>query len=116
MNWGANDMEQGAADPSNETAWKDKYRAIIAVAESKFPNAAIWISYPWRGGYDTEAATLHEWIDDLIAEDPAKLFALDDEAIWFKDSAPDGGDSLMVHYTALGAMLAAQAKFDGLGF
>jgi hypothetical protein len=113
LNWGANDMEQGAT----EISFKTNYLSIIDLAHTRFPNAKIYIMYPWRGSFDSQSATMHTWIDDIISQRSSFTFAGPDEAIWFKNSGPDSGDAGMVHYSVpLGATLAAEAWKTALGF
>jgi hypothetical protein len=116
MNWGANDMEHALV----EATWIAQYGSIVELVHDRFPNAKLFITYPWRLNFDAEAATLHEWIDDVIAAHSSYTFPGVDEAITIKrddngatttDYPPNGSG---VHYNALGADLYAQAMRDAI--
>ncbi len=114
MNWGVNDIASGLPV---EATWKANYLAIIDYVHTRFPQAAIYIMRPWRRGFDSECATLHTWIDDIVA---ARQFTAvgPDEAVWLKGS--DNGiaetDAGGVHYSAVGIPLAAAAWKAALGY
>ena len=119
MNWGVNDMQFW---PLNEATWKSQYASIIAWAHERYPNANIYLSYPWRVGYDSQAATMHGWVDDLIAANPSYTKAGVDEAITIKAgdngaTNTDIGSGSGVHYTVPAGVTAyAEAMQDVLGF
>lgn len=101
MNWGVNDMEGW---PLDEGEWKMNYLTIIDWAHTLFPNAKVYLSYPWRGGYDTQAATMRGWIDDMMNQryflipgvDEAVTIKRDDNG-WLATDGSEGGS--FVHYT-----------------
>jgi len=64
MNWGVNDMNSW---PIAEATWETQYESIITYSHGRFPNAKVVLSYPWRVGFDTQAATMHGWVDTVIA-------------------------------------------------
>jgi hypothetical protein len=116
LNWGVNDMN---AWPLNQATWISQYGQIIAYLHSRFPNAVFYLSYPWRVGFDAIAATMHGWVDTVIANALAsgiQCFPGVDEAITIKASdngfletdISEGGSG--VHYTnPLGVGLYAAA-------
>jgi len=117
LNWGANDMEQGAAAPANEANWTAQYASVLDYVHTRFPNARLYAAYPWRGGYDTEAARLHTWIDNAISTRSGFASGGMDEAVWMKNDAPASCDANCVHYTnPFGATLCASAWRTALGF
>lgn len=112
MNWGVNEM---AVMPT-EAAWIANYNFIVEYIHARFPDAKIVITYPWAVDRDTEAATMHGWIDQVIAAHSAYTYAGVDEAITIK--AADNGfletdkstGGSGVHYSVpLGADLYAEA-------
>jgi hypothetical protein len=106
MNWGANEMSggNGLDDPAqlpSAATWNANYLAIIDYVHGRFPNALIYIMYPWRRGYDSQAAELHASIDTIRAARAGLVFASADEAVWLK--AGDNGNTNSadgVHYSS----------------
>ena len=116
MNWGANDMENTLV----EATWVSQYGALISYCHTRFPNAKFYLSYPWRRGYDSQAATLHGWINTVIANANAAgivTFAGVDEAVTIK-AGDDGATNtdFGVHYSAAGAAAYAAAMKTILGY
>lgn len=111
-NWGANDM---TALPA-EATWKADYLTILDAVNAKWPDATVYISYPWRQGSDADAATLHAWIDDIVA---VRAFArvADDEAVWLK-GADDGATMTSdgIHYSVAGNAEKAAQMVAALGY
>lgn len=112
MNWGVNDMQSW---PLDQETWEGQYGQIVEWAHETFINAKIYLSYPWRGGFDEIAATMHGWIDNIIAAHAPYTFAGVDEAIVIK--ADDDGvletDAGRVHYSVpLGVTLYAEAMHE----
>ncbi len=107
LNWGANDVGSLPA----EATWEADYLAIIDKVHAKAPNAKVYLMRPWRRGYDAEAATLHGWIDTIVAA-RAFTYVGPDEAVWMKGA--DNGAAMTtdgIHYSTAGqAECAAQWK------
>lgn len=103
LNWGANDVGSLPA----EATWEADYLAIIDKVHAKAPNAKVYLMRPWRRGYDAECATLHGWIDTIVAA-RAFTYVGPDEAVWMK-GADDGATMTVdgVHYSAAGTTEAA---------
>lgn len=113
LNWGANDMVGSL--PAQAT-WQNNYLSIIDAAHAKWPNATIWVMYPWRQGQDANATTLHGWINNVVAARSAYTFVGPDEAVWLK-GGDDGATNGTVHYTnPVGATAAAAAWKTTLGY
>ena len=106
MNWGANEMSggNGTDDPAqlpSAATWNANYLAIIDYVHGRFPNATIYLMYPWRRGYDNQAAELHDRIDTIVAARSGLVFGGADEAVWLKWT--DNGDTESadgVHYSS----------------
>lgn len=123
MNWGVNDLGAGGLV---EATWIGQYDQIIAYLHNTFPSAVFYATYPWRVGYDLQAATMHGWIDTVIshcASIGATCQPGPDEAVVIKGSdngytetdAFTGGSG--VHYTnPLGVGLYANAMKAALGY
>ncbi len=116
MNWGVNDMQSW---PLNQSEWEGQYGQIIEWVHERYYNAKVYVSYPWRRGFDEIAATMHGWIDNIIAAHSEYTFSGVDEAVVIK--ADDDGlletDTGGVHYTnPLGVTLYADAIKAVLGF
>jgi hypothetical protein len=64
MNWGVNDMNSFAS--LDAMTWQSQYESIISYMHVTYPSSRFVISYPWRVGYDSQAATMHGWVDSVI--------------------------------------------------
>lgn len=121
MNWGVNEM---GSLPSS-ASWIADYKAIISYVHGLWPSAIKFISYPWRVGFDGEAAELHTRIDSIIAwcsgqgidcrpsVDEAITIKADDNG-WLETDAPTGSG---VHYSnpyGVGLYAAAMQQAMGL--
>lgn len=116
MNWGVNDM---AGWPLDQTTWQNQYLALIDYTKTRFPNAQIYISYPWRQGFDAISATMHGWVDNVIAARSSYVHAGVDEAVTIKgsdDGCSETENCSGVHYSVLGAALYAAAMKALLGY
>ena len=123
LNWGVNDMSSW---PLNQASWVSQYGQILSYLHTRFPNAVFYISYPWRVGFDSEAATIHSWVDEVIVNantSGASCFASVDESVTIKAAdngfletdASTGGSG--VHYSnPLGVELYAAAMKSALGY
>lgn len=111
---GVNDIYFGTG---SEATWKTHYLAIIDAITSRWPCAQVYLAYPWLRGYDSDAATVHGWIDDIIAARPGVAFAGPDEAVWLK-----GGDNGVtnttdgIHISAAGQTAATAAWLAAMGY
>jgi hypothetical protein len=111
FNLGVNEL---VSMPTKST-WEANYQTLINTVATRWPTIRIYISYPWGQGYDTNAATMHGWINDLIAANPTTVFAGDDEAVWQKGS--DNGVTMgILHYTAAGDTEKANQMKTVLGY
>lgn len=117
MNWGVNDMGGGGLI---DATWISQYGQIIDYLHTRFPNATLVISYPWRQGFDSQSATMHGWIDTVIANCAgigATCIPGVDEMVTIKGS--DNGATATrdgVHYSAAGFSLYAAAMKAILGY
>lgn len=114
MNWGVNDLD----GPLTQSTWESQYSQIVEWAHAVYPNAKIYLAYPWRRGYDSECTVLHQWIDSVIASHSAYTFAGVDEAIVIKgndDGAAATTDGVH-HSNPIGITLYAEATQVSLGF
>ena len=114
-NWGANDMGDPAV-MANEAAWEAYYLAVIDKIHAKAPRAKVYLMRPWRRNYNSEAATLHGWIDTIVAA-RAFTYVGPDEAVWLK-GADDGAAMTVdgVHYSTLGNTTCAAQWQSVLGY
>lgn len=113
MNWGVNEM---GALPA-EATWEANYEAIIDKVHTKWPDAQIRLMYPWKQGFDADAATLHGWVNVIVAARGPYTHSGADEAVWLKGS--DNGVSETVdgiHYSTLGKSLCAKAWLTAMGY
>lgn len=109
INLGINDIATGL---ESKPVFEADYATVVEAIHSKWPKVHIWIMYPWGRGFDTDAATVHGYIDDVIAAHSAYVFAGPDEAVWFKgsdDGATNSYDG--IHYVAPVGMTAAQTAW-----
>lgn len=107
INLGVNDWNSALPD---ETTWKADMTTVLHAIHARMPSSEIYIMYPWDVGHDSDAATVHTWIDDLIAADPSYVNAGPDEAVWLK--AGDNGatnTSDGKHYSAAGQTACSTA-------
>lgn len=124
-NWGVNDMGEGGTNWT-EPVFVGHYDAIVAYLHNRFPNAVFYLSYPWRVGWDSQAATTKAWIDEVrshCAGIGATCLPGVDEAVTIKDGdngyletdISTGGSG--VHYTnPYGVGLYADAMKSVLGY
>jgi len=116
MNWGVNDFGENP----DETTWIAQYSSMVEYVHGRFPNAKIYITYPWCVNCDAPAAQMHGWIDQIITAHAAYTYPGVDEAIVIKaddngfleTDKSEGGSG--VHYTALGAHLYAEAMAEAV--
>lgn len=125
LNWGVNDMNSW---PLNQATWISQYGQIVSYLHTKYPNAVFYISYPWRVGYDSQAATMHGWVDTVISNCAgigATCYAGVDEAIVIKasdngfletDASPPINGSGVHYSNPLGVGLYAAAMKAALGY
>lgn len=118
--WGANDAQflpgGGWTPEIDHTTWVAQYGAILDYLHGRFPNAHIWIMRPWRLDLETQCATLHTWIDEVLATRTAFASAGPDEAVWQK-GADNGATNGTIHYTVpAGATACAAAWATKLGY
>ena len=111
LNWGANDTA------TSETNFKNSLTSVIDQVHTKAPAAKIYIMYPWRRGYDAQCASMHTWIDAVIATRSAYAYAGPDEAVWMK-GADDGATMTSdgTHYSAAGEAEAVVQWLTVLGY
>lgn len=83
LNWGVNEMSEVGVSLDGAT-WKANYSYIIDHVHARFPNAKIFITYPWAVNQDAAAATMHGWIDDLLVTHAGYLYPGVDEAVTLK--------------------------------
>jgi hypothetical protein len=117
MNWGVNDMGPGLP---NQATWEADYGTIISYCATRFPNATMVLSYPWRAGYDASSATMHGWVDNVIAwcgTQSIPCVAGADEAIVLK-GADNGATNTIdgVHLSFAGAEDYAAATGAAMGW
>lgn len=113
LNWGVNEM---SAMPS-EATWIADYTTVLDAVHTKWPDAKCYVMRPWKRGYDSEAATIHGWIDTLVAARSSFAYVGPDEAVWLKgsdDGATNTSDG--VHYSAAGKVAASRAWLSLWGY
>lgn len=100
INLGVNDVTAGLPD---ETTWKANYQTIIDAFKADWPGIKVYITKPWKRGFDTEVTALAGWIDDLVAANAGVCFVADNESTWLK-GADDGVTMTTdgVHYSVAG--------------
>lgn len=112
INLGVNGM------PSQvEANAKNDMQIIIDAVKGKWPSVIIYISKPWKRGYDEESDTLADWIDDIVAANSGVCFVADNESVWLK-GADDGATMTSdgVHYSAAGKVEKASQMLTVLGY
>lgn len=91
---GSNDLSGELA----EATWKNGYRTIISAVHTKWPSANIYLAKPVRlAGNPPNApvaavATMHGWIDDLVAEHPDYL------AVGIDETHLENGDQYSTYF------------------
>ncbi len=108
INFGANDCEVVLT----EEAWKADYTYLLEAFHTKWPDAKIYVMFPWRrdnGDILTPINTLCSWLSDLI-DIYDYVYAGPDERIWFENG--DDGETYTllrgVHYNTAGQVLCAK--------
>jgi hypothetical protein len=96
---GANDLSGG----TSESTFKTHLAGCVDAYRSEFSGIEVYIAYPWRTGYDSEADAMKTWINDVIGTYESGVYPGHDETGWFKsdwngsqDYSDDG-----THYTTL---------------
>ena len=114
MNWGVNDITSGLPV---EATWEANYLSIIDQVHAKWPLAQIYLTRPWKAGFDASAATLHTWIDVIVAARAAFVHVGDDEAIWLKGSDNGASETLDgIHYAPYSEQLKSNQMAVVLGW
>lgn len=106
----------------NETAGFDKatfksnYKYIIDALVAKWSDAEIFLVYPWARA-NSNVASLHTYIDEIISENPGVCFAGHDEAVWL-EGGDDGATMTYdgVHYSTAGQAECANQWKTILGY
>lgn len=104
INIGAHDLIFGLPDAAT---WISEYESDLDAMHAAWPNAQIYLMRPWQQGSDADAATMHGWIDTVIAARSTFTHAGPDEAVWLK-STDNGATYGTLHYTAAGERECAQ--------
>lgn len=78
-NVGVNDLQ---ALPAEATFKADVLAALDAL-HARLPDALVFVTRPWKRGFDAEADTVAGWLSDVVA---TRAWARDgdDERAWFK--------------------------------
>lgn len=120
-NWGANDAQflpgGGWLPEIDHATWVSQYGSILDYLHARFPNARVWVMYPWRADLPTQSATLHGWIDEVLATRADFASAGPDEAVWLENG--DNGATYTVsgvHYSVAGATECARVWATALGY
>jgi len=106
INLGVNEI---GAPPASAT-WRANYQTIIDAVHAKWAIAVIYIAYPWRQGFDANAAVLHGYIDQLLTDNVGLCVAGPDEVAVIQppdDGATNTTDG--IHYSAAGNVAWASA-------
>lgn len=122
-NFGVNDYAAGTSG-MNQTIWQNNIVTLAQKFRARWPNAKVYFMYPWNTPFhDSDAATLHTWIDNAIAAantaaGTTYMFPGPDEAVWLRCAGclEDG-----THYSHLGSpgpgnTAAATAWQTALGY
>jgi hypothetical protein len=99
-------------DNPPSAAWEGDLAYIVDAFHVKFPRARVYISKPWKRGYDADANTFANSVDAVLATRGAWASVGHDERVWLK-GADDGATMTYdgVHYTTAGnTECAAQWK------
>ncbi len=94
INLGVNDFGIATMGP-----WIADMETVIDAVHARYPQASIWVMYPWKRSFDATAATYHTWVDQIITDRPF-VIAGPDEAVWLKGS-DDGATNTYdgIHYS-----------------
>lgn len=110
LNLGVNDF--GVA---TQAAWIADMEYVLDAVHARWPQALVYLMYPWKQSFDSTATTYHGWIDTIIA---ARTFsrAGPDEAVWLK-GADNGATNTTdgIHYSTAGQAAAATQWQTTLG-
>lgn len=107
INIGVNDF---SSLPS-EATWKANLGGALDQLHTAFPSALVYVTRPWKRGFDATATTVASWNDDVIATRSSWAFVGDDERAWLKGT--DNGTTMTsdgVHYSEAGKTEAANQK------
>jgi hypothetical protein len=102
-----------------EANFKSSYLYIIDAIKVKFPDAKIYLTYPWStvAQVGTRPALVKPWIADIIAARSTFVFEGDDENVWLEggdDGATNTSDGC--HYNAAGQAAKIVAVRAVLGY
>lgn len=89
INVGINEMsfapaERGPAPPFRRDAWAARYLAALDRIHAAYPDATVYITLPWKRGYDGWCAQLGEWVEQDVVPARSYLTLGDDEREWFR--------------------------------
>ena len=96
------------------SAWIADMQTTLDAIHTKWPTALVYVSKPWKQGFDATADTFAGWVDTVVA---SRSFAraADDERSWLKPNVAtytiDG-----VHYSAAGETAKAHQMKTVLGY
>jgi hypothetical protein len=109
VNWGVNEM---ATMPARAT-WVADYLTLIDAIVAKQPAAKVFCVKPWYQGKDSEALTMAEWVDEVVASRPSVAYLGHNEYVWLRGT--DNGTTMTsdgVHYSTAGQAECASQWHD----
>lgn len=119
-NLGTNEISgAGGGGPSlpPEATWEGDYEYIIDAIHTKWPQCKFYMMKPdFRGSDPTKVASIHSWIDVIVAARPGIAFAGPNESVWLEN-----GDNYATytvdgtHYSPAGNSAAALQWKAALG-
>jgi lysophospholipase L1-like esterase len=101
LNLGVNDMSAG----TSQAAYISNLQYVLDQVHARWPAALVYIAYPWKAGFDTQANAMAGWVDTVVA---SRSFARHghDERIWLKGSDNGASETIDgVHYSVTGENL-----------
>lgn len=113
INLGVNDFNAGLPD---QTTWTNNYVALLDRMHYYWPNAIIYITTPWKQGFDASADTLAGWIVNVIHARSWFTVPLDDERVWFKPNVGTYSSDGVHYFLPAGQTAGADAKKSAMGF
>lgn len=113
INLGVND---GTTLPA-EATWEANTEYYLDALHAAYPAIQCYLMRPWKQGFDANAATLHSWIDTVVAARSTFVHTGPDEAVWLKGSDNGASETMDgVHYSSLGETLCAAQWQSTLGY
>jgi hypothetical protein len=116
LNIGVNELGWGN-EAVAEATFKSNLAWIIDAFVAKWPGVDVYVAYPWRQGFNVNAAIMKTWVDFVIATYGSSVFAGPDENVWL-ENGDDGATytSDGTHYSIAGQFQCALEWMTVLGY